>query len=168
MQGYLDKGHAQRIATNGSLSSNAMPGTSIWYLPRNPVMHPQKPENVRVVFDCAAKFQNTSLNDQLLQGPDFTNSLVGLLLRFQQEKVVVMADVEKMFHQVCVKPEDCDALRLLWWPKGDLDRDPFHYQMVVHLFGATSLPRCSSYALWETTKVNSVSSLSRRFTTTSM
>ena len=79
-----------------------------------------------------------------------------------------MADVEKMFHQEYVKPEDCEALLFLWWPEGDLDRDLVDYQMVVHLFGATSSPSCSSYALRKTTEVNSVSSLSRRFTTTSM
>lgn len=98
MQDYLDKDHAQRIIKNESSSSNTMPVTCIRYLPHHPVMQPQKPEKVRVVFDCAAKFQNTSLNDQLLQGPDFTNSLVGVLLRFRQERVAVMADVEKMFY----------------------------------------------------------------------
>ena len=77
----------------------------------------------RIVFDCAAKFQNMSLNGQLLLAPDYTNSLVGVLLRFQEERVAVMADV-KMFLQVNVKQEDRESLRFLWWPEGDLSKEP--------------------------------------------
>ena len=106
------------------------------------------------MFDSAAKFRNTSLNDQLLQGPDFTNSLVGVLLRFREERVALMADIEKMFHQVRVKPEDCEALRFLWWPGGDIDQDPVDHKMLVHLFGATSSPSCCSYALRKTAEDN--------------
>ena len=62
-----------------------------------------------------------------------------------------MADAEKMFHQVRTKPEDCEALRFLWWPEGDLDRDPVDFQIIVHLFGATS---CSLYALRKTAEDN--------------
>ena len=84
-----------------------------WYLPHHPVTYSQKPEKVRIVVDCVAKFRDTSLNDQLLQGPNYTNSLVGVLLRFRQERVAVMADIEKMFHQVNVKQEDRESLRFL-------------------------------------------------------
>ena len=123
-------------------------------MPHHPVTHPQKPEKARIVFDCAAKFQNTSLNDQLLQGPDYTNSLVGVLLRFRQERVAVMADVEKMFHQVNVKQEDRESLRFLWWPEGELSKEPVAHQMTVHLFGATSSPSCCTYALRKTAEDN--------------
>ena len=60
------------------------------------------------------------MNDKLLQGPDLTNSLVGVLARFRQETVTVLGDIEAMFHQVKVAPEDCNALRFLWWPNGDV------------------------------------------------
>ncbi|XP_078487767.1 uncharacterized protein LOC144745766 [Ciona intestinalis] len=51
--------------------------------------------------------------DQLLQGPDLMNSLVGVLLRFRQEPVALVAGVEVMFHQVKVKSEDTDYLRFI-------------------------------------------------------
>ena len=73
------------------------------------------PGKVRVVFDCAAKFKDVSLNSRLLQGPDFMNSLVGVLMRFRQDHIALAADIEAMFHQVRVKDDDCDALRFLWW-----------------------------------------------------
>ena len=145
---YLAEGHARGITAKDPPSKDDAP---VWYLPHHPVAHPQKPKEVRIVFDCAAKFCNTSLNDQLLQGPDFTNSLVGVLLGFREERVALMADIqEKMFHQVRVKPEDCEALRFLWWPEGDTDQNPVDHKMLVHLFGATSSPSCCSYALRKT------------------
>ena len=78
------------------------------------MLNPNKPDKVRVVFDCPAVFHGTSLNDQLLLGPDLTNSLVGVLLRIRENPVAVMADIEAMFHQVRVTPNDYDALRFLW------------------------------------------------------
>ena len=37
----------------------------------------------REVFDCAGQFQGTSLNSQMLQGPDNMNNLLGVLIRFR-------------------------------------------------------------------------------------
>lgn len=107
-----------------------------------------------MVFDCSAKFQGVSLNDCLLQGPDLTNSLVGVLTRFREDPVAFMADVESMFHQVIVPPELNDYLRFLWWPGGNLDAELEEYQMVVHLFGAVSSPSVANFALKQTASDN--------------
>ena len=123
---------------------------AVWYLPHHNVFNPKKPEKARIVFDCAAKYRGKSLNDNVLQGPDFTNSLVGVLLRFRQESVALMADIESMLHQVRVHPKDVDALRFLWFPHGDLSKDPEEYQMLVNLFGGVWSPCCASYALRKT------------------
>jgi len=147
VEGYVKNGYAQEL-TKPELSSG-----KTWYLPHHPVIHPQKGK-VRVVFDCAARSHGTSLNDQLLQGPDYNNNLVGVLMRFREDKVALMADIEAMFHQVKVSPNDSDALRFLWWPNGDLDITPKVYRMVVHLFGATSSPSCATFALRKTAEDN--------------
>ena len=125
-----------------------------WYLPHHPVFHPQKPGKIRVVFDCSAKHGNSSLNDQLLQGPDLTNSLIGVLTRFREEPIAFMSDIEAMFHQVRVRPSDRDALRFLWWPEGNLNNSPEEYQMNVHLFGGASSPSCANFALKKTASDN--------------
>ena len=41
----------------------------IWYLPHHEVWYHRKPEEPRVVFDCASKISGTSLNEELLCGP---------------------------------------------------------------------------------------------------
>lgn len=126
-----------------------------WYLPRHPVFNPQKPGKTRLVFDCSAKYRDTALNDQLLQGPDHTNSLVAVLSRFRQELIAVMSNAEAMFHQVRVSPSDCDALQFLWWPDGNLEDQPQEYQMTVHLFAGASSPSCANFALKRTAEHNS-------------
>lgn len=87
------------------------------------------------------------MNGQLLQGPNLTNTLIGVLTRFREEPIAMMADIESMFYQVRVPSEDADFLRFLWWPNGNLDQDEEEYRMRVHLFGATSSQSCSCYAL---------------------
>ena len=146
---YIAKGYAREVP-----QSMIEPEYPIWYLPHHPVIHPQKPGKVRVVFDCAARYKGTSLNEQLLQGPDLNNNLIGVLLRFRQGPVAIAADIEAMFHQVRVTPRDCDVLRFLWWPNGDLSQPPTDHQMLVHLFGATSSPSCCSFALRKTADDN--------------
>ena len=105
------------------------------------------------MFDCSAKY-GKSLDDELLQGPDLTNSLVGVLTRFHQEPVAFMSDVEAMFHQVRVNPEDHSTLRFLWWPNGNLDLEPEEYMMTMHPFGAVSSPSCANFALKKTAADN--------------
>ena len=55
-----------------------------------------------MVFDCSAEFDERSLNRELLTGPDLTNQIVGVLTRFQQNRIAFMADIEAMYYQVMV------------------------------------------------------------------
>eukprot|EP00057_Strongylocentrotus_purpuratus_P001929 XP_003723498.1 PREDICTED: uncharacterized protein LOC100892237 [Strongylocentrotus purpuratus] len=59
----------------------------VWYIPHHGVYHPQKPGKIRVVFNCPISYKGKSLNQELLQGPDLTNRLLGVLLRWRKEKV---------------------------------------------------------------------------------
>ena len=111
-------------------------------------------EKIRVVFDCSAKFQGVSLNDCLMQGPDLTNSLVGVLTRFREDPVAFMGDVETMFYQVTVPPDQYDFLRFLWWPDGSLEAELQEYRKVVHVFGAASSPSIANFALKQTARDN--------------
>ncbi|KAL3981342.1 small subunit ribosomal protein S12 [Sarotherodon galilaeus] len=142
MKDLISKGYAAKVPDKDLERSDG----KVWYIPHHGVYHPKK-HKMRVVFDCGAAYQGFTLNGQLLQGPNLTSTLIGVLTRFRQEPVAVMADVEAMFHQVKVPPEDTDLLRFLWWPNGDLNQALVAYKMVVHLFGATPSPSCASYAL---------------------
>lgn len=146
---YVEKGYARKLSPEEA----AHESDRCWYLPHHPVTNPNKPGKVRVVFDAASEFEGTSLNKNLVQGPDMTNNLVGVLLRFRQGNVAFAADVEAMFHQVKVREEDRDALRFLWWTKG-LDEPPDVYVMQVHIFGAASSPCVANSVLKRTASDN--------------
>ena len=124
----LDKGYAEKVPEE---SVEADPG-KVWYIPHHGVYHPKKPGKIRVVFDCSAKFAGTSLNNQLLQGLDLRNSLVGVSTRFCQEPVAFMGDIEAMFYQVLVPAEQRDFRLFLWWRNGDMNGMLVEYQMTVH------------------------------------
>ena len=83
-------------------------------LASSPVVNPNKCNKVRVVFDCAARCNNASLNDNLMRDPDLMNSLIGVLTRFRKNRVAIVGDMEAMFHQVFVQSEHANALRFLW------------------------------------------------------
>ena len=148
MTDIIDKGYARKVPVDLQDVSSKK-----WYIPHHGIYHPHKPGKIRVVFDCSAKYQGKSLNDLLLHGPDLTNNLFGVLTRFRQEKITLMADIESMFYQVRVSEADYSYLRFLWWPDGNLESNLEEYQMAVHLFGAASSPSCSNFASRKTAGV---------------
>ncbi|XP_070188845.1 uncharacterized protein [Littorina saxatilis] len=70
MEDLIESGEAEKIP-----QEDIHPSNSVWYIPHHGVYHPEKPNRVRVVFDCSARYHGTSLNDLLLQGPDLINPL---------------------------------------------------------------------------------------------
>ena len=120
-----------------------------WYIPHHGVYHPTK-RKLRVVFDCSAELDGVSLNSMLLQGPDFMNSMLGVLVRFRIGLIPVTADIEAMYHQVKIPEEHCKFLRFFWWEDGDLNKEPVECEMCVHPFGAISSKNCVIFALHQT------------------
>ena len=143
MNEIISKGYAKQ-------SDDASQNGRVWYLPHHGVYHPLKPEKSRVVFDCSSAYRGRSINKELLAGPDLTNQIVGTLIKFRQDKVAFVADIEKMFFQIYVSNEHRSLLRFLWWQDGDISREPVDHEMCVHVFGGTSSPSCSNYALKRT------------------
>ena len=110
MSDYVAKGYAVKLSKEeASITSNRT-----CYIPHHCVINPNKAK-VRVVYDAAAEYGGTSLNEQFLQGPQLNNSLIGVLFRFRKDEVAVVSDIESMFHRVACADEDAEALRFLWW-----------------------------------------------------
>ena len=103
------------------VSSFPVQPSRTWKLPHHGVTHPDKPGKLRVVFNCAAKFQGVCLNDMLLEGVD-------------------------MLKQVRVPQNEQSFLQFVYRSPGSTEA-PSEYQFAVHPFGATDSPACSLFAL---------------------
>ncbi|KAK0147231.1 hypothetical protein N1851_013346 [Merluccius polli] len=114
MDETIRRGDAEKVRRK---TSTKLPA---WYIPHHGVYHPQKPGKIRVVFDCSAKYQGTSL-----KRPPPDGSCV---------------DIERHFHQFHVKAEDQDYLRSF----GGTRR---FSKANFHLSDETSSPGCANYGL---------------------
>ncbi|KAL7849251.1 hypothetical protein SRHO_G00208740 [Serrasalmus rhombeus] len=64
---------------------------------------------------CSEELMSRLHMKVLLQGPDLTNSLIGVILRFRKEPIGIMADVKSMFHQVRVSDFTSTSPLLFTW-----------------------------------------------------
>lgn len=142
MSKMISKGYAEEVPSESKDRNDG----KVWYIPHHGVHHPRKGK-LRVVYDCGATYKSASLNKELMQGPNLTNNLVGVLSRFRSEPVALMADIESMYYQVKVPVNERDMLRFLWWRDGDINSPLCEYRMTAHIFGAVSSPACAIYAL---------------------
>ncbi|KAK3523877.1 hypothetical protein QTP70_013679, partial [Hemibagrus guttatus] len=143
METMFKKGHAE-------IAPLLKDNKECWYLPSFGIYHPQNPGKLRIVFDSSAQYNNISLNQVLLKGPDLNNSLIGVIIRFRSDSYAVMADIEQIFHSFLVKEEHRDYLRFLWFQDHNLDGDIVEYRMRVHVFGNCPSPSVAVYELKRT------------------
>ncbi|XP_062702274.1 uncharacterized protein LOC115258215 [Aedes albopictus] len=135
---YVSKGYIRQLSENEL--SRRFP--RVWYLPIFPVVNPNKPGKVRIIWDCAACSFGISLNSALLKGPDQLCSLLTILLQFREKRVGLTGDIREMFHQVRIHDEDQQCQRFLWRnEKGET----LIYVMQVMTFGACCSPSCAQY-----------------------
>ncbi|XP_068696914.1 uncharacterized protein [Montipora foliosa] len=122
-----------------------------WYLLHHGVVNPNK-SKVRVVYDAAAVWGCTSLNKELLQGPQLNNSLIDVLFRFRKKKLLLYLTLKACFTGLVVWKETHD-LRFLWWSDG-LNESPSDHKMKVHLFGKADSPCIAAWTLQRTATDN--------------
>ncbi|XP_026184465.1 uncharacterized protein LOC113143190 [Mastacembelus armatus] len=122
-------------------------GKEHWYLPTFGVYHPQKPDQIRVVFDSSAESEGTSLNQVLMSGPDLNNTLLGVLMHFRREPIALTADIQQMFYCFVVREDHRDYLRYLWFEDSDITKKVIEFRMKVHVFGNSPSPAVAIYCM---------------------
>ena len=90
------------------------------------------------------------LNDVLLSGPNLTNSLLGVLLRFRKDRYAISADNEQMSYRFLVNSEHRDLLRFFWFEDNNPKLPLTTYRMKVHVFGNRPSPAVATYGLRKT------------------
>ncbi|XP_059083353.1 uncharacterized protein LOC131880688 [Tigriopus californicus] len=144
IQKTLSEGYATKVEDQNELEH---PNQA--YLPHHGVWK-KNGKDVRVVFDSAARFQGTSLNDCLLSGPALQNDLMDVLLRFREREIAVVGDIEAMFSRVVMDPDDARYHRFLW--RFHQTEEIATYQMLGVVFGDTPSPCLAIRTLMRTSE----------------
>ncbi|XP_043263948.1 uncharacterized protein LOC122404113 [Colletes gigas] len=111
-----------------------------YYLPHHAVIKESSATTkIRVVFDGSAKTSSTlSLNDTLMQGPTIQDDLISIIMRFRTHQFVLTADIEKMFRQIQVHPDDAKFQKIFW---RENKHEPIKtYALNTVTYGTTSAP----------------------------
>ena len=138
---YLELGHAKQLTREESRNASAVTN----YIPHHGMMNIHKPGRVRVVFDASGKCQGTSLNENLLPGIDFLNTLVNIIIKFRIGKYAIIGDIDKMFDQVRACESDIDALRFVWREKPE--DELLDYAVLVHIFVKVDSPCIMNWSI---------------------
>lgn len=86
------------------------------YIPHHAVLKEDSiTTKIRVVFDGSAKpSTGVALNETLMVGPEIQDDLFTILVRFRTHVYALTADIEKMYRQVLVHPDDCQYQKILF------------------------------------------------------
>ena len=135
MQAYIDRGHVELLTKEMKSKTDVLK----WVLPVLAVQHPLK-DSIRLVFDGKFAYKGVSLNDVLFTGPDFNNTLRGVLLRYRLHPVAFMLDIAHMFNCFGVTEEHREFLSFFWFKDNNPSNPLVLYRFTVHPFGACSSP----------------------------
>ncbi|XP_071056073.1 uncharacterized protein [Onthophagus taurus] len=110
MKDYLQSGHMSLA------NSFKPPSDRTYYIPHHCVLRSENPSSkIRVVFDASAPTSNgTSLNDTLLVGHKLQQDIIKVLSSFRCFKYAFVCDIQQMYRQILVSPEDRNFQRILW------------------------------------------------------
>lgn len=110
------------------------------YLPHHPVIKESSTTTkIRPVFDASVKTTNgNSLNSQLLIGSTIQTYLFSLFIHWRKRQIAISGDIEQMYRQIWIYPEDTEYHRILWQPPGTTEVKSYRLKTVT--FGVASAP----------------------------
>ncbi|XP_055589653.1 uncharacterized protein LOC129741866 [Uranotaenia lowii] len=131
MEEYVDLGHMRRAHVGPEKRC---------YLPHHPVIkQASTTTKVRVVFDASCKSSSgVSLNDALLAGPVIQDELRALIMRCRMKRIMIVADVEKMFRQIGIDRADMPLQSILW--RKDSSENVKTYELTTVTYGTKPAP----------------------------
>ncbi|XP_018399671.1 PREDICTED: uncharacterized protein LOC108777321 [Cyphomyrmex costatus] len=140
MQQYEELQHMTRMGHTDNMQK-------VCYLPHHGVLKESSATTkLRVVFNGSYTTGNgRSLNAHLLVGPNLLPQLADVLLRWRWHKYVFVADIEKMYRQILVHPDDRDLQRVLWRPERNAAIE--EYQLNTVTYGLACAPYLAMRAL---------------------
>ncbi|XP_029171108.1 uncharacterized protein LOC114940554 [Nylanderia fulva] len=110
------------------------------YLPHHGVLKESSATTkLRVVFNGSQRTRTRdSLNAHLMTEANLLPALPDVLLRWRQHQYVFVADIEKMYRQILVHPDDCKFQTILW--RHSTDDEVREYQLRTVTYGLACAP----------------------------
>lgn len=146
IQDMVDRGVARKLSKE-ELKSWCGPK---YYISHLAVQNPKSTSTpVRIVFNSSQTFRGTSLNACLAKGPEsYLNDLLGILLRWREEKIALVADIKKMYNSIFINNVEQHTHRFLW--RNLEQRDPDVYIILRVNMGDRPAAAISSEAIYKT------------------
>lgn len=145
---YYKLNHMREVTDN---SSELQP----YYMPHHAVIKPSSTTTkVRVVFAASMKSSSgLSLNNVLMVGPTVQSDLLSIVLRLRLHKIVMIADITKMYRQIKVDESDVHLQRILW--RSSSKEDIKSYELTTVTYGTASAPFLATRCLNQISVENS-------------
>lgn len=123
-----------------------------YYTPHHGVLSAAK---FRVVFNASAKTTSgVSLNEAQLVGEKLQHDLFIILMNFRKYRHGITADIEKMYRQVLVHPDDQKYQKILWRAR---EQDPIKtFRLKTVTYGQACAPHCAIRALVQCASDNEI------------
>ena len=105
-----------------------------YFLPHHSVMKDSSTSTkLAVVLDGSQKSDNNlSLNDVQFSGPSLQADIFAILLTFRKHNFIVIADIEKMFRQILIKPRQRHYQKIFWREKPSEELKQFQLNTVTY------------------------------------
>ncbi|XP_065356502.1 uncharacterized protein LOC135950906 [Calliphora vicina] len=137
LEEYLTLNHMEPVSYREIVSDGKY---FSFYLPHHAVVRPEhKTTKVRVVFNASRSTKSGfSLNDILYTGPTLQTELITVILNWRIYKYVFSGDIQKMYRQILVHPDDRPLQRIIYQQN---PTSPIKdYQLKTVTFGVNCAP----------------------------
>ncbi|GFS68838.1 integrase catalytic domain-containing protein [Trichonephila clavipes] len=132
LKDYEELGHLERVVESSEPPTH-------YYIPHHGILHPEKlTTKLRIVFNGSSPTTTgISLNDILLKG-EVKEDVFETISRFRRHKFVFTTDIQKMYRQILINPDQHDLQRITW--KHGLDAEILTYRLKTVTYGLSNAP----------------------------
>ncbi|GFV96182.1 integrase catalytic domain-containing protein [Trichonephila clavipes] len=129
---YEELGHLERVVESSEPPTH-------YYIPHYGVLRPEKlTTKLRIVFNGSSPTTTgISLNDILLKG-EVKEDVFETISRFRRHKFAFTTDIQKIYRQILINPDQQDLQRIIW--KHGLDAEILTYRLKTVTYGLSNAP----------------------------
>ncbi|GFX58443.1 integrase catalytic domain-containing protein [Trichonephila clavipes] len=129
---YEELGHLERVVESSEPPTH-------YYIPHHGVLRPEKlTTKLRIVFNGSSPTTTgISLNDILLKG-EVKEDVFETISRFRRHKFAFTTDIQKMYKQILINPDQQELQRIIW--KHGLDAEILTYRLKTVTYVLSNAP----------------------------